>query len=278
MTNNAYGTIDKTDKPVSGGARPARWGAALIIGLSFIAALALVVCATPIFKLTDIQVSGNSYYKKSAIVDKSGLRLGQNGLYALRGYNPIKIFSLRCAAAEQSVLAACPYVKTVQARYVAPKSVHIEVEERVKSVVVPYHNSALLIDDEGVVVDIARDCGEPGLPVVNGLPVSQYNVGKQLRSEDGAKVNALLMVISALKQADRDSEEALSPSVTGIDLADPKNIALILGERLRINLGDGAELYYKVSVAKEIISNGISGDESGTINFYDGARPVFMPG
>ena len=251
-----------------------------VILLCFVvaAAAAFAVCASPLFKITGIEVAGNSYYKKSHLIEKSGLYLGQNGFLSLSGGNAVKIIALRCGGAERAVLSACPYVRSIQARYVPPNTIRIEIEERDKSVIVPYYSSGLLIDDEGVVVDVVRDFRQSGLPVVNGMAVGNYEIGKTLRTAPEDKIESLLLVISALRQADRESGEGLSPLVEAIDVSSSKNITLSLSNGIVVNLGDGAELYYRVSAAKEILAHGIAEGETGTIKFYNGARPVFSPG
>ena len=276
MKNTEYDTTDK--KINSADKRRISAKAVFFVCFAIVAATALLICATPIFQISNIEINGNSYYSHIDILDKSGLRIGQNGLLALRGRNAVKILSLRCDAAERAAASACPYIKTVQVRYIPPNKVRIEIEERGKSVVVPYYNTGLLIDDEGIVVDIVRDCLQPGLPVAHGLAVASYNIGKPLQSGDGDRLVELLAVVSALRQADRESEEALLPSVASIDVGDPRNITLSLNGNLTINLGDGGELYYRVSAAKEILARGIAEGEEGSIVFYNGARPVFMPG
>ena len=238
----------------------------------------LILCATPLFSVTDIEVNGNSYYSKNLIINKSGLFIGQNGFSTLLGRNPVKMMSLRCSGAELEVTAACPYVKTIQARYIPPHTVRIDIEERSKSVIIPFYESGLLIDGEGVVVDIVKDYGLSGLPVALGLGVTRYSVGKKLEADDDLGVETVLAVINALKQADRDGgDEALAWIVTSIDVSDPRSIILGLNNGIKVNLGDGTDLYYRVNATKEIITHGIDGGEKGVISFINGARPVFAP-
>ena len=246
--------------------------------LIIIFTLILLVSVTPIFSISEIKVDGNSYYDNSHIIASSGLRVGQNGFSALAGNNVIKMFTFRCASAEQAVASACPYIKTVQARYILPREIRIDVEERSKSFIVPYFGSGLLVDGEGVVVDIVKNYGDSELPVAQGLTVVGYEIGKSLAVGDDSRIDTVLSVINAVRQADRDSDEALAWNVDTIDISDLRNIFIAINNGISVNLGDGTELYYRVSAAKEIIARGIDEGSEGTIIFKNGARPVFVPG
>jgi len=274
MKKTVNNTTDKIGPAKGAGRIAGRIACIFLLTLT----IALLIIATPHFSISEIKVSGNNYYSDSQIVAKSGLRTGQNGFTALRGNNIFKIISFRCDAAEDSVISACPYIKSINIRYILPAAIQIEVEERNKSVVIPYFGTGLLIDGEGVVVDIVRNYSQTGLPVASGLSVSRYEIGKAIAVRDELKIDAILSVVNALRQADRDSDEALAWRISEIDVSDMKNILLKINNGIDINLGDGTELYYRVSAVKEILVHGIDEGEEGVIVFSNGARPVFVPG
>jgi len=238
----------------------------------------VVTCLSPLFAVYDFRVEGNQFYDTDQIIINSGLRARQNGFLALKGGNILRIVALRCSAAEDAIAAACPYIKNVQARYVPPDAIHIKIAERSKSFVIPYQGSGLLIDGEGVVVDITGDYIRAGLPVTTGISVSGYEIGGPADVDDSLKMENALLVINALKQVDRESEEPLSGRVDGIDVSDPRDVILRISGGIDVRLGDGTDLYYRVSAVKEIITHGISEGETGVIVFTNGARPVFKPG
>ena len=268
---------DKTQKESGRSLKRGAIGKVLFAIVLF-AATALLVSATPLFSITGIEVSGNHFYDKSQIVIRSGLHVGQNGFAALRGGNPAQLASLRCAQAEREVASACPYIKAAHVRYMPPHTIIIDVEERSKSVVVPYFESGLIIDEEGVVVDIVKDYRLAELPVAYGLPVSGYEMGELLAAGDKAGVGTVLELINAIRQVDRDSDEVFAWKIDSIDISDPRNVKLALNNGISVNLGDGSDLYYRLSMTKEIVAHGIGEGEPGEISFSNGARPVFAPG
>ena len=246
---------------------------ALIIAIT----IALMLVSTPLFSISEIVVNGNNYYSSSAIISKSGLRIGDNGFSTLLGGNALTFIAFRCTPAEQAIISSCPYIKTIHARYELPRTILIDIEERNSSFIVPYFGSGLLIDGEGVIVDIMRDYRQSELPVAQGLPVERYDIGKSLITGDDLRVSMVLAVINAIKQADRESDDTMAWKVSEIDVSDLRSIMISMSNGIQINLGDGTEMYYRVSAAKEIMSYGIVEGEDGLIIFSNGARPVFVP-
>ncbi|MDR3120757.1 MAG: FtsQ-type POTRA domain-containing protein [Clostridiales bacterium] len=248
---------------------------ALVFALT--ALILTLLSASPLFSVSEIEVRGNLYYSENQILTKSGLRTGQNGFTALRGKNLLKLLAFRCAAAEQAISFACPYVKSVQVHYKLPNKISIAVEERSKSVVVPYFDSGLLIDEEGYVVDILKNYRSAELPVAVGLSFADYALGKKLVVADEAGIEAVLTIINALRQADRDSEDVFAWKVRSIDVRNRMNIRLTLDDGLSVDLGDGTDIYYRVSAAKEIVFHGLEPGAVGLVCFSNTAKPVFIP-
>jgi hypothetical protein len=244
----------------------------LIILLSLV-----VISSSPIFSISEIDVFGINYYNENQIIDKSGLIIGQNGFLALKGESVFSILSLRCGDAEKSIVEACPYVKKVNAKYSLPGRIIIEIEERSKSVVVPYQDLGLLVDEEGFVVDIIKNYQDSGLPIVRGIAFDSYSLGNKLAVENDRCLDTVITLISALRQADRDSADKLSYVVSSIDISDLKNIKFFIGDVFVVNLGDGSEIYYRVSTLKEIYYTGLTNGERGLIDFSLSAKAVFIP-
>jgi cell division septal protein FtsQ len=155
--------------------------------------------------------------------------------------------ALRCGVAEGLISDMFPYVKEVRVSYGLPNSISIEIDERNKSVVVPHGGDMLLIDEDGVVVDILKNDRATGLPTVKGLPFSGYKVGERIGvpPEGEQKLASLLSVVNALRQADRDSDDddVFAWKLETIDVSDLKNIVLALrGGTIELHLGDGKDL------------------------------------
>jgi cell division septal protein FtsQ len=246
--------------------------AAFVITFTLIAASWL-----PLFSISLIEVTGNSYYSAEQIISNSGIYTGQNGFSAIVGDNIAKALTLRASAAERGIAESCPYVKSVTVKYELPNRIAISVEERNKSVVAPYFDSGLLIDEEGYVVDIVKNAGDSGLPVVKGFSFDRYELGKKLAVENEAAEDIVLAVINALRQADREGGNMLAWEVKSIDVTDMKNVRLFLKSGLIANLGDGDDIYYRVSTLKEIVFNGLEPGAGGLVDFSNGARPIYAP-
>ena len=248
----------------------------MFISIALICML-ILVSASPIFAISTIEVSGGNFYKDSQIIDLSGLALGQNGFTSLFGDDLIKMFSFRCSEAERRIAESCPYIKNVQVKYSIPDVIVIQIEERSKSVVVPYVESGLLIDEEGYVVDVIKSHRQSDLPVINGFTFDKYELGKKLAVRNEKCLEVVLSIINALRQADRDTPEKLSYEIELIDVSDSGSIKLLLNSGLLVNIGNGEDVYYRISATKEIIFNGLEPGAKGIVDFSNNAKPVFIP-
>jgi cell division septal protein FtsQ len=184
--------------------------------------------------------------------------------------------SLRVASAEDSIISAFPYVKSARARFAPPGMLDIEIEERTKSVVVPYLGSGLLVDEEGFVVDIVKDVQLTELPVVSGLDFDYYQLGSRLEVRNIACAEAMITIVNALRQADREGDE-LAWEIRTIDVSDKKNILLKLKSGLVVNLGSNEDIYYCINATKEIVFRGLGHDATGLVDFSSGPKPIYIP-
>ena len=248
----------------------------LIITVVSAGALFLLSRAS-LFSISAIDVTGIQYYSKSQIIDISGLSIGQNGFQALGMQNIFDFFALRCTKVEKDIIESCPYVKKVYAKYRMPDKILIEIEERSRSVVIPYQGFGLLLDDEGYVIDVVRDHQDTGLPIVRGVSFDKYALGSKLVAESDMYIDIVITLISAIRQSDMDTADKLSNVIDSIDVSDLKNIKLFIGDRFVVNLGDGSDIYYRVSALREIYYDGLTSGERGIIDFSRGNKPFFEP-
>ena len=236
-----------------------------------------LLSASPLFSLSEIEVSGNGLYKEEQIIEKSGLEYGQNCFSALIDKNILKALSLRCSSAEYNIVSTSPYIKSVEVQYHLPDKITIHVEERSKSVVVPYFESGILIDEEGYVVDIIKNFKQTELPVVTGFSFEKYDLGKKLVVKDEDSIELVLTIINALRQADRNSTRKLAYEIQSIDVTDINSVKIHLKSGLTVKVGDGTDIFYCVSATKEIVFNNLEEGVKGIIDFSNNAKPVFIP-
>ena len=251
-------------------------GRVLLILLVVLLSLFLL-SRSPLFCISEIEVTGIQYYNESQIIDKSGLSIGQNG-FEILGLGSIEgILTFRCLEVEKEISDACPYIKKVYAKFKMPDRIVIDVEERSKLVVVPYQDVGLLLDEDGYVIDAMKNYQGTGLPVVKGMTFEGYNLGSKLATDSDLYIDAVIAIISALRQSDRDTIEKLSYMVESIDVGDLKNIKLFINNEFVVNIGDGSDIYYRISALKEIYYNGLTNGERGLIDFSRGNKPFFEP-
>ncbi|MGE5484954.1 MAG: cell division protein FtsQ/DivIB [Ignavibacteriales bacterium] len=127
-----------------------------------------VLLNSPFFSVTEVQVLGCLRTSPDEIVAASGILEGAN------------IFSVPLGEAAERI-AAIPWVQSVTCMRRFPATVGIQVIERKPAAVTPHHNSFMVLDPEGWVVEVRDRPG--GLPLVTVEPVPEMHVGEQVDSE-----------------------------------------------------------------------------------------------
>ena len=248
----------------------------LITAIIFV--LLVLLSGSPLFSISEIEISGVEYYNKEHIIEKSGLAIGQNGFKAIWSGSVMDLLTLKCGDAERNIVETCPYVKNVKTKYKLPDKIVIEVEERSKSVIIPYQDLGLLVDEEGFVIDVIKNYQDSGLPVIKGVSFDKYSLGQRLAVDNEQYLEMVIALISALRQSDRESEDKLTYVIDFIDISDLKSIKLFIGDEFVVYLGDGTEMYYRISALNEMYFKSSIKGERGIIDFTAGGpRPIFIP-
>ncbi len=251
------------------------WLKFLTISALFIAAVAFTALS-PLFDLKAIEVKGNVHYNKEFLSGLADIQMGENGFKAI-GSSPLNIIRFRFGAAEAAIRSNSPYVKDVRVGYAIPSTVVIEVTERTAAAVVPYMGTSLLIDREGYVLESIAAGEKIILPVINGLELTEYELGKKLNIKNSGALENGMKLLDAVKDSDKTDKTQMYGIINAVDAGDGENMKLLLDSRVWVNLGDLQDLNYRISTAKAIFNKNIKKGEKGTLDFTTGENPVFSP-
>lgn len=235
--------------------------AALIIGMSIF------------FKVERITVAGNESYDEWSVRDASGISEGDNLLTFSR------------AKATAQIIAELPYVDTARIGIKLPDTVIIYIEELDVSYAIKSDNGDWwLINSSGRVVDQINGSASENYTQVLGVVLSAPVIGEEavayeeipaetdpvtgelipLTVTAAQRLSAALQILNALEANDIVGEAA-SVEVTRLD-----DIILWYGSRYQVNLGDTADMEYKIACMNDAILQ-LSEYESGIldISFID---------
>jgi cell division protein FtsQ len=135
------------------------------------------------FDIRHIQVENNEYYTAEQVVDKAGVRIGDN---LFKGpVNQIK---------EQ--LRADPYIMTVNVRRTPPATLVVRVTERREAAFLSLGGRYVIIDQDGLVLRETEVA--PTLTELSSLHATRTDVGRPLEAEENP---AFADTLNLLKEA-----------------------------------------------------------------------------
>ena len=195
-------------------------------------AAALVLGATVFFQVEHIVVTGNSRYTQQAVINATGIDLGDN------------LFGVSKTQVSQNIRRRLPYVQAVQVLRRLPNTVSITVTESAAAAQLE-GEGGWLINASGKLLEQAN--GEQVLTVTGLTPAA----GTHLVTDEAAafKRESLLGLLQALEEREL-LEQAMS-----IDLTRDAWIEMEFTQRFRVKLPYGADYLHKLRALEAAISS-----------------------
>lgn len=234
------------------------------------AVIILVLCMTVFFNVSEVEIKGVTLYTDEQIVNVGGI------------YEEMNLVRTDVARAEKRLTDNLVYIDDVKVSKVYPSTVVIECTEAVKAADIEYEGGYYVLSTSGRILEANNPEPTGGIPIVtgfkfytaqdrieNGEEVSEEEIlsyrapGAKLRSEDnysGKIVNDLLAELTEQEYED----------VRSIDISSRANIIVNVDDRLEIKLGSSADIEYKLSYFKAVMSKLVENYE-GTL-IYNGAE------
>lgn len=255
-----------------------------LFGIVFVAVLAVGAALSPLFYINSIEVYGNKHYNSIEVINASSMVFGANWFRELVFNDDIKgLLTFRSTKSENNILDRCSYVKEAVVRMVYPGKVKITITEREPAAVVPYINTNLIVDNEGFVVDAGYAEHIETLPVIEGLGIKGYSLGKMISAINIKGMDAFNKIFDVIDFTQKKSEsknyaDNLEEYISKVDVSDLDNVLIFLDGRVKVNLGAYNQLdEYKIMILHEIFFNNIHENEKGYLDLTTGKNPTFIP-
>lgn len=262
------------------------WFKAFMTFVLFTGVLVLLALS-PVFNITTLKVEGSQHYKQEDIIASSNLLTGENGFRVLsRNIGSIgnikRFLLLRCALAEDNIIANRAYIKAVKVKYALPGTFDIEVTERQPIGVIPYMGTNLVVDDEAYVLDTSAKATGEALPVIKGINFAGYETGHALKLDAPLEFEAVNKMLNILKASEESGNIKFSSPVNYIDVSDLSKVCVLVDSRITVNFGDVynltyEELLYRISFFKQIFAKNLKKQDKGLVDFTMGENPKFIP-
>ena len=216
----------------------------LIIGIAVLFIIFSVLLAVGIFKVEEVEVTGNSYYSKSEITE---LVMGEhkNSLYLVFLYDYLDGKDI-------------PFVDSVEVTMESPSRIKIRVYEKTMIGYVEYMGSNLYFDKDGTVVESSNAILE-GIPCIKGLKFDTLTLYQPLNVANTEVFEVLLSMTQMMKKYE------LNPDAITLK-NDSTEIVLTFAD-VKINLGSGENMDEKASRIKTLLPD--LADKSGTLHMEE---------
>ncbi|MBQ3156048.1 MAG: FtsQ-type POTRA domain-containing protein [Clostridia bacterium] len=213
-----------------------------------------------LFRVRTIRVVGNDKVDAQAIVNLSGLTIGQNSM-------TIDDEKVMCRI-ESNRYLRCTLVD------VQWDSVTIHVKEREKAAYVNHNGMVLTLDNRGYVLEETLDAHavQEGLVKVIGLEIRRSALGQQIMLTSAAQLDTYTQVMVELK-----AMKGLA-LLDELDMSSMDSIYLATTDKFYVRLGSEDSIHEKLRaflLTRERVRS--MGYSSGTIDVTDPGRPTFMP-
>ncbi len=226
----------------------------------FLVIVAVIFIMSVFFRVSDIQVEGNSHYTDEEIIRAIDIEEGDN------------LFFFDRFAALSRVFAKLPYIDEVSVERSLPNKVIITVSESQALAYIVLGEEKWTIDHSCKVLGKANDDELEGLIPIDGISPGTLMIGEPLQTSDGDEsvVSYIAEVLYQIEERDLDEQ------VGRVDFSDPRRVSFTYGEKYTVILGDSSKVEYKFGMLLSAMSQLLEGDV-GVIDVSDGNTAHFSP-
>lgn len=216
----------------------------MILGIAVVLCVFSVLLAAGLFRVSQVEVAGNSYYTEEEITD---LVIGEhkNSLYLVYLYNYLEGKEI-------------PFVDNVEVSMISPGKIKIRVYEKKMIGYVEYMGANLYFDKDGTVVESSGEVLE-GIPCIKGLKFDTLTLHHPLNVKNKEVFDVLLSMTQMMEKYD------LKPDTITLK-KEGTEIVLTFGN-VRINLGTGENMDEKAARIKTLLPD--LADKSGVLHMEE---------
>lgn len=221
--------------------------------------VATIFVMSVFFRVSDIEVTGNTHYTDEEIIRAIDIEQGDN------------LFFFDRFAAISRVFAKLPYIEEVSVVRKLPNKVTIEVVESTALAYIKLGDERWTLDHNCKVLGKAAD-GETGqLVEVSGITPGTLLIGEQLTTADGdtAVVEQLAEVLYQIQ------ERGLTSYISLVDITDTNDVQLSYAGRYTVKLGNSSGTEHKFGMLVSVVAK-LGAEDVGLIDLSDGTTAHFM--
>lgn len=230
--------------------------------LIIVIAIAIYMCTTPMFNITNIEIKGNEENSIETYISLTRIDLNNTNIFAITKNKIIKNIK------ENS------YVEEVEVKRKLPNTIQINIIERKPVYEMQYGEGYIYLDKQGYILEINEKSKE--LTKLIGLESTKekITVGQRLVKNDLIRLDTVLKIMNYCNY------NTIENSITSINVEDINNYIINFEKDKKIAyLGDNTKLNEKILKLKEILERekGNKGEIFVTQNEINRNRVYFKP-
>jgi cell division protein FtsQ len=205
-----------------------------------------------------INISGCIRLKSNYLIKRSGITKDDNMIF------------INLRKSKEQLLKE-PYIKDVELKQKLLNTIDIKIEERTPIAAVPYMGSYIIIDEEGVALNVEDDFTELDKPIITGIVLEDMSLGHKIKiKKDENFFYKLISLLNVLKNT------KLLESISEIKLDANDEFILYTIYNMKIYIGNCTSIDYKIRFIQKILVDLYSkGIKSGEIDFSYEGNPVY---
>lgn len=245
----------------------------VVVAIGMLVGLAM----TPIFNIRKIKINGNIHYSDDEIKNIIAISVGDNWFSKVARDSKLTLKSLgvhRYVEGEKRVKKTCPYVKDIKILLSGFGQYRADVVEREPVALVSYLTTYVVVDKDGVALEVTDNLGDSNIPKINGISLAGVKLGEKIDMSE-EKVKAFYNIYETIKESDNNSYNLYSV-IDYIDLNDLSDVKFFLDNRVLVYFGVQSNInLYKINYLKEIFFNNIGERDEGVLKFREKGYPTF---
>ncbi len=170
-----------------------------------IAALVLLlIFVLPQFYVSTIKITGQRIVTQEQILTIGKLKEGSHLFQGVSGAWK-DLFQLRHKNAEELLTANLPYIKRIEIKSVFPSILSVVLEERVEVAYIAISDGCVIIDSEGVALEVLSNTDSRGIPVIEGITANKVQLGQKTAVDLQSSLSEAIVLLNDIINADKDT-------------------------------------------------------------------------
>jgi cell division protein FtsQ len=191
---------------------------------------------SPIFRVSDIEITGNERLSADYVIESSGLD------------KPVNIFLYSTRRAKQELLKNL-FLEDASIAKIYPDKLQIVVQERHPIGYAKLQGNYLCLDEEGMVLSVSQE-PDKLLPVITGLEFDAYALGEPISAASSEAFDIMVFLANLLEKHGLMDDEG----VRGVDVGDISDIHLYI-YNIDVAIGRADNADEKIRTMKAIVKD-----------------------